>query len=101
MPNGNCLLRAVVSGDDETLFSCSRQESGYPINAKHAELEIRSAHQPPLQAVEMLRSSTHLVKSHGDDLSLEYLWNGDKYGSFENRLKTMIKPPNMEENQKS
>ena len=29
----------------------------------------------------MLRSSTQLVKSHGDDLGLEYLWNGDAYGS--------------------
>ena len=27
----------------------------------------------------MLRSSTQLVKSHGDDLGLEYLWNGDEY----------------------
>ena len=28
----------------------------------------------------MLRSSTQLVKSHGDYLGLEYLWNGDEYG---------------------
>ena len=26
-------------------------------------------------------------KSHGDDLGLEYLWNGDEYGSLENSLK--------------
>ena len=39
----------------------------------------------------MLRSSTQLVKSHGDDLCLEYLWNGDEYGSLENRLKAMEK----------
>ena len=39
----------------------------------------------------MLRSSTQLVKSHGDDLSLEYLWNRDEYGSLENSLKTMEK----------
>ena len=39
----------------------------------------------------MLRSSTQLVKSHGDDLSLEYLWNGDKYSSLENSLKAMEK----------
>ena len=32
----------------------------------------------------MLRSSTQLVKGHGDDLGLEYLWNGDEYGSLEN-----------------
>ena len=32
-----------------------------------------------------------LVKTHGDDLGLEYLWNGDEYGSLENSLKTMEK----------
>ena len=37
----------------------------------------------------MLRSSTQLVKSHGDDLGLEYLWNGDEYSSLENSLKAM------------
>ena len=37
----------------------------------------------------MLRSSTQMVKSHGDDLGLEYLWNGDEYGSLENSLKVM------------
>ena len=58
-------------------------ESGYPVNANHAELERRSAHQLRLKAVEMLLSSTELVKSHGDDLSLEYLWNGDEYSSLE------------------
>ena len=31
----------------------------------------------------MLRSSTQLVESHGDDLGLEYLWNGDAYGFLE------------------
>ena len=66
-------------------------ENGYPVDAKHAELERRSAHQLRLKAVEMLRSSTRLVKSHGDDLSLEYLWNGDEYGSLENNLKAMEK----------
>ena len=39
----------------------------------------------------MLRSSTQLVKSHGDDLGLECLWNEDEYGSFENSLETMEK----------
>ena len=39
----------------------------------------------------MLRSRTQLVKSHGDDLGLEYLWNGDEYGSLENSLKAMEK----------
>ena len=66
-------------------------ESGHPVNEKHAELERGSAHQLRLKAAEMLRSSTQLVKSHGDDLSLEYLWNGDEYGSLENSLKAMEK----------
>ena len=61
------------------------------VNAKHAELERISAHQLQLKAVEMLRSSTQLVKSHGDDLGLEYLWNGDEYYSVENSLKAMEK----------
>ena len=39
----------------------------------------------------MLRSSTHMVKSHGDNLGLEDLWNGDEYGSLENSLKAMEK----------
>ena len=39
----------------------------------------------------MLRSSTQLVKSHQDDLGLEYLWNGDEYSSLENSFKAMEK----------
>ena len=39
----------------------------------------------------MLRSRAQLVKSHGDDLGLEYLWNGDEYGSLENSLKVVEK----------
>ena len=66
-------------------------ESDHPVTGKHAELERRSAHQLRLKAVEMLRSSTQLVKSHGDDLGLGYLWNGDKHGSLENSLKAMEK----------
>ena len=61
------------------------------VNSKHAELERRSAHQLRLKAVEMLRSSTQLVKSHENDLGLGYLWNGDEYGSLENSLKAMEK----------
>ena len=76
-------------------------ESGYPVNAKHAELERRSAHQLRLKAVEMLLFSTQLIKTHGDYLGLEYLWNGNDSGSLENSLKTMEKTPNMEHNQKS
>ena len=40
----------------------------------------------------MLRSSIQLVESHGDDFALEYLWNGDEYGSLENSLKAIKKP---------
>ena len=61
------------------------------VNARHDELKRRSAHQLRLKAVEMLQSSTQLAKSHGDDLSLEYLWNGDEYGSLEKSLKAMEK----------
>ena len=68
-------------------------ESGYPVNEKHAELERRSAYQLRLKAVEMLRSRTQLVKSHRDDLCLEYLWNGDEYSSLKNSLKEMEKNP--------
>ena len=39
----------------------------------------------------MLRSSIQLAKSHGDDLSLEYLWNGDEYSSLENSFKAIEK----------
>ena len=39
----------------------------------------------------MLRCSTQLVKSHGDDLDLEYLWNGGEYSSLENSLKAVEK----------
>ena len=66
-------------------------ESRYPVNAKHAELERRSAYQLRLKAVEMLRSKTQLVKSHRDDLGLKSLWNGDEYSSLENSLKAMEK----------
>ena len=72
-------------------------KSGYSVNAKHAELERRSAYQLRLKAVEMLRSRTQLVKSHRDDLGLEYLWNGDEYSSLENSLKAMEKTPTMQE----
>ena len=41
-------------------------ENGHLVNAKHAKLERRSAHQLRLKAVEMLRSSTQVVKSHGE-----------------------------------
>ena len=39
----------------------------------------------------MPRSSTQLVKSHGDDPGLEYLWNEDEYSSLEDSLKAIEK----------
>ena len=45
-----------------------------------------------IKGCDMLRSSTQLVESHGDDLDLEYLWNGDEYSFLENSLKAMEKP---------
>ena len=39
----------------------------------------------------MLLSSTHLVKSHGDNLGLEYLWNGDEYSFLQNSSQAMKK----------
>ena len=39
----------------------------------------------------MLRSSTQLTKSHGDDLGPEYLWIGDEYSSLENSFKAIEK----------
>ena len=53
-----------------------------------------------IKAVDMLLSSTELVKGHGDDLGLEYLWNGDEYSSLE-QFEAMEKNANMEDNQKS
>ena len=50
----------------------------FELSWKHAELERRSAHQLQLKAVEMLYSSTQLVKNRGDDLGLQYLWNDDE-----------------------
>ena len=39
----------------------------------------------------MLRYSTQLATSHGNDLGLEYLWNGDEYSSLENSFKAIEK----------
>ena len=49
----------------------------------------------------MLRSSTQLAKSHGADLGLEYLWNGDEYSSLKNVSKQSRQIPNIEDNKKS
>ena len=49
----------------------------------------------------MLRSSTQLAKSHGDDLGLEYLWNGDECNSLETVSMQSRKMPNTEDNKKS
>ena len=49
----------------------------------------------------MLRSSTQLAKGHGDDLGLEYLWNGDECSSLENSFKAIKKMLNIEDNKQS
>ena len=49
----------------------------------------------------MLRSSTQSAKSYGDDLGLEYLWNGDEYSSLESSFKAIEKNAEYDENKKS
>ena len=49
----------------------------------------------------MLRSSTQLAKSHGDDLGLEYLWNGMNTVLWKTVSKQSRKMPNIEDNKKS
>ena len=49
----------------------------------------------------MLRSSTQLAESHGDELGLEYLWNGDEHSSLENSFKAIEKNAKYEDNKKS
>ena len=61
------------------------------------DLSTLGVYQLRLKADKMLRSSTQLVKSHGDDLGLEYLWNGDEYDSLENILEAMEKNAEYEE----
>ena len=61
-------------------------ESGYPVNWRE---DLPTSHDS--KAVDLLRFSTQLVKSHGDDLGQEYLWNGDEYSYSENSLKAMEK----------
>ena len=75
----------------ECKFCISSLETGYPPNGKHAELEGRSAQHLRLKVVEMPRSNTQLVKNHGDDFCLKYLWNGDECGCLESSLKAMKK----------
>ena len=49
----------------------------------------------------MLRSSTQLAKSHGNDLGLEYLWNGDECSSLENSFNAIEKNAEYKGQQKS
>ena len=87
-----CLFREQQCLECKFAFALwATLESGYSVNAKHAQLESRSAHQLWLKAVDMLWSSTQLAKSHADDLGLEYLRNGDEYSSLENSFKSIEK----------
>ena len=49
------------------------------------ESELRS------KAVDMLRSNRELCQSHAEVIGLDYLWEGDEYGSLDSRLKEMEK----------
>ena len=53
-----------------------------------------------LKAVDMLRSSTQLAKSHGDDLGLEY-GMGMNTVLWKTVSKQSRKMPNIEDNKKS
>ena len=61
----------------------------YELLWKHADLEGRSTCQ--LSCRNATFYSTQLTTNHGDDLSLEYLWNKDEKGSLESSLKAMEK----------
>ena len=37
----------------------------------------------------MLQSNRELCQSHAEDIGLDYLWEGDEYGSLDSRLKEM------------
>ena len=54
-------------------------------------MEARLGSELRLKAVDMLRSSRELCQSHAEDIALDYLWEGDEYGSLDSRLKEMEK----------
>ena len=89
--DGNCLFRAISSGITTTLISCERNEGGYPVDKVHAAIEAKLASELRSKAVDTLRSNRELCQSHAEDISLDYLWEGDEYGSLDSRLKEIEK----------
>ena len=41
------------------------------------------------KAVDMLQLNRELCQSHAEDIGLDYLWEGDEYGSLDSQLKEM------------
>ena len=89
--DGNCLFRAIASGITTTLITCDRNEGGYPVDKVHTAMEKKLASELRSKAVDMLRSNKELFQSHAEDIDLDYLWEGDEYGSLDSRLKEMEK----------
>ena len=83
--DGNCLFRAIASGITTTLICCERNEDGYPVDKVHAAMEAKLASELRSKAVNMLRSNRELCHSHAEDIGLDYLWEGDEYGSLDSR----------------
>ena len=54
-------------------------------------MEAKLASELRSKAVDMLRSNRELCQSHAEDIGLDYLWEGDEYGSLDSRLKEMEK----------
>ena len=54
-------------------------------------MEAKLASELRSKAVDMLRSHRELCQSHAEDIGLDYLWEGDEYGSLDSRLKEMEK----------
>ena len=80
--DGNCPFRAIASGIITTLISCERNEGGCPVDKIHAALEAKLASELRSKAVDMLRSNKEICQSHAEDIGLDYLWEGDEYGSL-------------------
>ena len=89
--DGNCLFRAIASGITTALISCERNEGGDLVDKVHVAMEAKLASELRSKAVDMLRPNRELCQSHAEDMGLDYLWEGDEYGSLDSRLKEMEK----------
>ena len=50
-------------------------------------MEAKVASELKSTVADMLRSSREPCQSHAEDIGLDYLWEGDEYGSLDSRLK--------------